>query len=251
MNDGTIDVFTLIALIAAVVVVLKLRSVLGRRTEDDDARIERQARERELGDQSPSGTSDNVVTLPRPGTDLDDHKSEPSRPTAEEIRERIQKMANNDPRLTKGLESVLAADPEFDPDHFIDGAKQAYELIVTAFAEGNLKVLRDILSDDVYRSFAQAVKEREKDGVVLDQTFVGINKANVLEAEVADGAASVVVRFGSEMISVTRDESGEIKAGDPNQVEDITDIWTFSRDVSTSRARANPNWQLVATQAPN
>ena len=249
--NGTIDAFTLIALIAAVIVVLKLRSVLGRHTEDDDARIERKIRDREFNDEGSTRDSDNVVTLPRREVDLDDQKLESDQSTAEEFRERIEKLANNDPRLMKGLESILAADPDFDPDHFIAGAKQAYELIVTAYADGNLKSLRNILSDDVYRSFADAVKEREKNGVVLDQTFVGINKADVLEAEISQGAANVVVHFGSEMISVIRDSSGDVKSGDPNEVEDITDIWTFSRDISSARARGNPNWKLVATQAPN
>ncbi len=250
MNDGTIDVFTLIALIAAVVVALKLRSVLGQRTDDDDARVERRTREREFGDED-RAKSDNVVTLPTARTDQDDLRPETPRPTDEERRARIENMANKDPRLIKGLESIRAADSDFDPDHFIEGAKQAYELIVTAFANGDLKALREFLSEDVYRSFEAAVKEREKDGVVLDQTFIGITKSDVLEAEVNDGNANVVVHFGSEMISATRDQSGNVTAGDPNAVEDITDIWTFSRDISTARARANPNWKLVATQAPN
>ena len=249
MNDGTIDVFTLIALIAAVVVVLKLRSVLGQRTDDDDARIERRTREREFGDEE--GRSDNVVTLPTARVEHDETHPEVPEPTEEEIRASIEKFANNDARLIEGLESIRSADSNFDPNHFIDGAKQAYEMIVTAYAEGNLKTLREYLSDDVYRSFEDAVKTRETEGLSLDQTFIGITKSNVLEAEVSKGAANVVVRFGSEMITATRDNAGAVKSGDPNEVEDITDIWTFSRDVSTARARANPNWKLVATQAPN
>lgn len=250
MNDGTIDVFTLIALIAAVVVALKLRSVLGQRTDDDDARIERRTREREFGDEDQS-QSDNVVTLPTAHREHDETQPEVPEPTEEEIRAGIEKFANNDARLIEGLESIRSADSNFDPNHFIEGAKQAYEMIVTAFADGDLKALREFLSDDVYRSFEDAVKTREKDNLILDQTFIGITKSNVLEAEVSDGAANVVVRFGSEMITATRDKSGEVISGDPNEVEDITDIWTFSRDVSTARARANPNWKLVATQAPN
>lgn len=250
MNDGTIDVFTLIALIAAIVVVLKLRSVLGQRTDDDDARIERHAREREFRDDE-KGRSDNVVTLPTAHTDHEDQHLEPPEQTEEEKIEGIKKFAKNDARLVDGLESIRSADPDFDPNHFIDGAKQAYEMIVTAYADGNLKVLREYLSDDVYRSFEDAVEDREKNGLVLDQTFIGITKSDVLEAEVSKGTANVVVHFGSEIITATRNSTGEVTSGDPNEVEDITDIWTFSRDVSTARARANPNWKLVATQAPN
>lgn len=250
MNDGTIDVFTLIALIAAIVVALKLRSVLGQRTDDDDARVERRTREREFGDEEQT-RSDNVVTLPTARVDHDEPHPEKPEPTEEEIRAGIEKFAKNDARLIEGLESIRSADPNFDPNHFIEGAKQAYEMIVTAFAEGDLKSMREFLSDDVYRSFEDAVKAREKNGLSLDQTFIGITKSDVLEAEVTNGAANVLVHFGSEMITATRDESGEVTAGDPNHVENITDIWTFSRDVSSARARANPNWKLVATQAPN
>lgn len=250
MTNGTIDVFTLIALIAAIVVAFKLRSVLGQRTDDDDARLERRLRERESQEEAASH-GDNVVNLPTARQDQDDYRPEPPKPTEDEIRERIKVVANNDQRLISGLEEILEADSDFNPDQFVDGAKQAYEMIVTAFGEGNVKALRDYLSEDVYRSFEAAVKEREKDGVILDQTFIGITKSNILEAGVEDGTAEVVVHFGSEMINVTRDKSGDVIAGDPNDVEDITDIWTFSRDVSSARALANPNWQLVATQAPN
>lgn len=250
MNDGTIDLFTLLALIAAVVVALKLRSVLGQRTDDDDARVERRMQERDYDDENQS-QADNIVTLPHARRNQDDHDEEADKPSDEEIRARIAKVAKNDVRLTKGLESIRAVDSDFDPEHFLDGAKQAYEMIVTAFADGNLKALRDFLSDDVYSSFEAAVNEREDHGIVLDQTFVGIKKSDIIEAEVDDGTASIAVHFGSEMISVSRDKDGEIRAGDPNEVEDITDIWTFARDVSTAHARANPNWKLVATQAPN
>lgn len=250
MNDGTIDLFTLLALIAAVVVALKLRSVLGQRTDDDDARVERRMQERDYDEES-QGQSDNIVTLPHARRDQNDDGYEPDKPSDDEVRERISKVAKNDERLTNGLQSIRAVDGDFDPEHFLDGAKQAYEMIVTAFAEGNLKALREYLSDDVYQSFEAAVNEREDHGIILDQTFVGIKKADIIEAEVDDGTASIAVHFGSEMITVSRDKDGEIRAGDPNEVEDITDIWTFARDVSTARARANPNWKLVATQAPN
>lgn len=250
MMNGTIDVFTLIALIAAVVVALKLRSVLGQRTDDDDARVERRMREHTRAENE-RANADNVVTLPTATVNRDHDDVEQEKPSEDEIRERIAKFANNDPRLVEGLKSIRAADPDFDPEHFIQGAKQAYEMIVTAFADGDLKSLRDFLGDDVFGSFEAAIKERQDDGVALDQTFVGITKSDVLEAEVAGGMANVVVHFGSELITVTRDKDGEVISGDPGEVEDITDIWTFSRDVSTERARANPNWKLVATQAPN
>ncbi|HML29480.1 MAG TPA: Tim44/TimA family putative adaptor protein, partial [Hyphomicrobium sp.] len=76
-------------------------------------------------------------------------------------------------------------------------------------------------------------------------------KAEIVEAEANNGVASVTVRFLSELISATYDKNGQVIAGDAQKITDVTDIWTFSRDVSTGKARSNPNWRLVATQAPN
>jgi predicted lipid-binding transport protein (Tim44 family) len=122
-------------------------------------------------------------------------------------------------------------------------------MVVTAFAEGNRKILKDLLSRDVYDGFTQAISEREKRGEQIDQSFVGINKADIVESDLKNGIANVTVRFMSQLISATRDRAGAILAGDPQRIKEVTDIWTFRRDVSTARARANPNWELVATQS--
>jgi predicted lipid-binding transport protein (Tim44 family) len=85
----------------------------------------------------------------------------------------------------------------------------------------------------------------------VDQQFVGIKKAEMLEAEVKNGIASITIRFASELISAIRNKAGDVISGDAQKIKDVTDIWTFSRDISTAKARSNPNWRLVATQAPN
>ncbi len=146
---------------------------------------------------------------------------------------------------------ILKLDPSFNPEHFVGGAKQAYEMIVTAFAEGNRKALKGLLNRDVFEGFSSAIVDRESRGEIIDQSFVGINKADLLEAEVKGGIASVTVRFVSQLISASRDRSGTVISGDPQKIKEVTDIWTFSRDVSTSRSRQDPNWRLVATQASN
>ena len=124
-------------------------------------------------------------------------------------------------------------------------------MIVSAFAEGNRRMLKDLLSKDVYDGFSAAIADRESRGETLDQQFVGIKKADIIEAEVKNGVATLAVRFLSELISATRDKAGEVVSGDAQKIKDVTDIWIFSRDVSTAKARGNPNWRLVATQALN
>ncbi|HKZ96972.1 MAG TPA: Tim44/TimA family putative adaptor protein [Hyphomicrobiaceae bacterium] len=250
--DGNIDLFTLLALIAAVVAFLKLRSVLGRRTGDEETRIGQRGRE---GNVQRSGgatpVSDKVVALPR--RDRDEPAGETAAAvSAAEAEARIKSLAGSDTAVANGLLAILKADPDFDPEHFLRGARQAYEMIVTAFAEGNRRILRDLLAGSVYESFNRAIAEREGRGEQVDQSFVGISKADILEAELdRNQTASIAVRFVSQLITATRDRSGQIIDGDSSRIRDVTDIWTFIRDLSTAHALRNPNWRLEATQSPN
>lgn len=243
--EGQIDLFTLLAMIVAVIAVLKLRSVLGKRTDEDDARIERRAREEVRNPTSAGAGSDKVVTLPR--RDREDAAAE-TRVDTVEADNRVREFAKGDETVAEGLFAIRKLDPDFDPGEFIDGARQAYEIIVTSFAEGNKKALRDLLSKDVLEGFTGAISEREARGERIEQNFVGINKADILEAEVKSGVASITMRFVSQLITATRDKAGTVVSGDPTRITDVTDIWTFSRDISTARARSNPNWRLIATQ---
>jgi len=141
----------------------------------------------------------------------------------------------------------MRADPGFDPNHFLDGAKAAYEMVVMAFAQGDETTLNQLLGSDVYDGFQRAIRERETRGEKVESSLVGIDKADIIEAEVKNRTGYVTVKFVSELISVTRDAEGEVVEGDPKKVREVTDIWTFARDVSSK----NPNWKLVATEAAN
>lgn len=247
--NGEINLFTLLSLIVAVIAIVKLRSVLGRRTDDDDARVDRRRREAAMQRTAAEAQSDKVIALPRREREVEPQEQAV---TVAEVEERIKSFAGEDSILAKRLMDILAKDSKFDPDNFLRGARQAYEMIVTAFAEGNRRTLRDLLSGDVYESFSRAITEREQRGEVIDQSFVGINKADILEAEVSPkGVASLTVRFVSQLITSTRDKAGNIIDGDETRIKDVTDIWTFSRDIGTKDARRNLNWKLVGTQAPN
>ncbi len=242
-----IDLFTLISLIVAVVVILKLRSVLGRRTGDEEARVERYRAER-AQQGTPATSSDNVVAMPR--RERDGAAPVAAEETQADAEERIKTYPGVEAAARNGLIDIARLDPAFDPDTFIRGAKQAYEMIVTAFAEGNRKLLKDLLSRDVYEGFTRAITDRESREEQVDQSFVGIDKADILESEVKSGIASITVRFVSQLISATRDKAGAIINGDSQRIKEVTDIWTFSRDISSAKARANPNWRLIATQSP-
>ena len=107
---------------------------------------------------------------------------------------------------------------------------------------------KNLLSREVFRRvLVGAIGDREGRGEQIDQSFVGINRADVLEAELKGGLAHVTVKFVSELISASRDKAGVVVSGDPKRIKEVIDIWTFAREV----ASRDPNWKLVATQAPN
>jgi predicted lipid-binding transport protein (Tim44 family) len=247
--QGQLDAITLISLIVAVIAILKLRSVLGQRTGDEEQRQRLEKRHRVQTEEE----SENVVKLPRRDREFEDIKPAPTAPvkTTEEVEARIKAVAGDDKETERGLLAILKQDPDFDIEPFVKGAKIAYEMIVTAFAEGNRKALKDLLSREVFDGFANAISAREQRGETVEQQFVAINKADIIDADLKDGIASVTVRFLSQLISATRDKAGAVISGDATKIRDVTDIWTFSRDISSPRARAQPNWRLVATQAPN
>lgn len=244
--DGKFDLITILSLVIAVVAILKLRSVLGKRTGDEQARIDQRARAEEARQRA--SAEDKVITLPR--RDREPEKSPAGageRAARQDSEAKLKTFAAGNAELERSLLAISQSDPSFDAAQFMAGAKAAYEMIVTAFAEGNRKVLKDLLSGEVFEGFSTAIADRERRSEQVDQSFVGINKADMLEAVLKSRSAQVTVKFVSQLISATRDQKGEVVSGDPQKIKEVTDIWTFARDV-TSR---DPNWRLIATQAPN
>lgn len=233
------DVYTLIFLVIAVLIFLRLRNVLGRRTGNERPPFDQ--RTQAPGAKKPSG-DDKVIAMPRRNGAAAPIPVESQFDEDEFIWEGYAKEGSS---LAKSLDDMLEADPSFNPKIFTEGARSAYEMIVTAFAEGDRKTLRPLLSPDVYDGFAAAVSEREERGEIIESRFVGIESADFTAAEIKNGSAQMTVRFKSALVTVTRDSSGEVIDGDPKAVSDVTDIWTFARPV----ASRDPNWQLVATEA--
>jgi len=244
MND-TFDIYTLLFLVLAIVIFLRLRNVLGRRTGNErqpfDPYSARDAKPN--GAQAGKDTGkDTVVALPR---GRDTHKNQ--KQSAEDVEEHLKKFAPKNSALWKALTAIMNVDPDFDPEHFIQGAKAAYEMIVMAFAEGNKRTLKQLLGTEVYEGFVAALDERAKNSETVESSFVGIGKADIIEASLKDKLAQVTIKFVSELITATRDQEGRIIDGDPNKVREVTDIWTFAREVNSR----DPNWKLIATEAAN
>lgn len=233
-SEHDVDIYTIIFLALAVFIFLRLRSVLGQRTGSERPPYDRPA------PNVVQRTQDNIV--PMPGTVIDQPPPAPPVDPAPPS-DRWKDIADAGSSVAQGLDAVAAQDSSFDPRHFLSGARSAYEMIVLAFANGDRRALKDLLSAEVYESFDAAIKDREKHEQKTETRFVSIDKAEIVNAEARDRSAQLTVRFVSQMISVTRDKAGAIVDGNPDKVADITDVWTFARDT----ASRDPNWKLVGT----
>ena len=231
------DIYTIIFLALAVFIFLRLRSVLGQRTGRERPPFNPFA----ARETRPGPVSDKVVALPQRPVEVPAvNPSEEEKPAVE----RWKGIAPADSAVAKGLDAIFEQDNTFDAKHFLDGARGAYEMIATAYAEGDRRTLKNLLAKDVYDGFESVIREREQRGEVAETRFVSIDSTDLIGAELRGKTAQVTLRFVSKLVSVTRDKAGEVIDGNPEKITDVTDIWTFAREV-TSR---DPNWKLVATE---
>ena len=223
----------------AAFLVLRLRSVLGKRTghERDQGGKFDPFRNR----QGQEGAQDKVIPLPER-----DGAPEPA-PDEEEEKPSAPAPRKSETSLAGALTQIKLADRGFEAESFLTGAKAAFEMIIAAFAQGDTRTLRPMLSNDVFEDFASAIKQRETARETLETTLVGIRQAEIIEAELQGKTAFVTVKFVSDQINVTRDAKAEVVDGDASHVAANTDIWTFARN---TRSR-DPNWTLVATGSSN
>jgi predicted lipid-binding transport protein (Tim44 family) len=231
---GSFDFVTIFFLVAAVVIFLQLRNVLGRRTGHERPPFDPYSK-REGVEAPDAADRGKVVTLPRR-----DGSEEQESPFAA-----VDAFAPVGTPLNDSLRAIVKVDQNFDPKEFVNGARMAYEMIVVAFADGDRKALKNLLSREVYEGFDAAISERESRGEVVKSSFVGIEKAEIVGAEVKDQEANVTVRIISQLISATYDKAGELVDGDAETVAEVNDLWTFARDI---RSR-DPNWKLIATES--
>ncbi len=228
---GSSDFITLFFLVAAVLIFLQLRSVLGRRTGNEKPPMDPYSPR----DAAKSLSDDNkVVTLPKKGEGDEENRF------AE-----IDAVAPAGSPLNDSLRGLSKTDPSFRPKEFLNGARMAYEMIVMAFADGDRKALKNLLSKEVYDGFNAAITDRESRGEVVKSTFVGIEKIDITNASIRDAEEQITLRIVSQLISATYDKDGKLIDGDAENVSEVDDIWTFSRDI---RSR-DPNWKLIATES--
>jgi predicted lipid-binding transport protein (Tim44 family) len=236
--DEFFDLPTLIVIGLAIVILFRLRSVLGTRTGNERSPLQRRS---EATAKAKATAEENVIQMrPRPIEAPPDENAERQ---ARKVANEIEQYSAGNSALATGLKAIAEADPGFSPKTFLEGAKLAYEMIVTAFAQGDRKTLRNLLDKEVYDGFERAISEREAAGHRVEFTFVGLPKVEISEAELDKRNALVTIRFHAEVVSATRDKDGTLIEGNADQVKTIADEWTFARNPKSR----DPNWKLVAT----
>ncbi|MDA0997002.1 MAG: Tim44/TimA family putative adaptor protein [Proteobacteria bacterium] len=221
----------LLAMIAGFLI-LRLRRVLGRRDGHEGGYPDPFRPDPDAKREPADDADENVVRLPDRSGDAPQADAAP--------------IGDGD-SMAAALTRIKIADPSFDPDQFASGARVAFEMILNAFSGGDRKTLKGLLSPDVYANFEAAISKRERANEVLEDTLVGIRSAAIVDAGIDGRMASVTIKFISEQVNVLRDATGKVIEGDPNRVVDVTDYWTFARDIRSS----DPNWTLVATESNN
>lgn len=210
----------------ALFLVLRLRSVLGKRTGN-----ERPSNERRQSDPLSPPTlpgrkdSDNVIAMPDRGGARDGAAAPAGSP------------------LDAGLAEIRAADRNFNDRQFVGGARQAFEMILGAFAQGDVKTLRGLLSDEVYANFANEIERREKAGEKLESSIQRMRSVEIVDAKLQGSEAMVTVKFVTDQVNVLRDAKGDPLPEQSTAPYEVVDLWTFARDTRTN----DPNWLLVAT----
>lgn len=235
------DIYTIIFLALAVFIFMRLRSVLGQRTGRERPPYDPYSRDTA---RPPQPASDKVVTLPERNPvpqGVPVPADEPETPPAF----RWAGVAEEGSATAAALDEIARVEPDFDAKHFVSGARSAYEMIVTAFAAGDRRTLKDLLAKDVYDGFVTAISDRESRRETMESRFVSIEQADLQDVTVRGRTAQLTVRFVSKLISVTRGPDGAVVDGSPDTVADVTDVWTFARELGTR----DPNWKLVATEA--
>ena len=145
-----------------------------------------------------------------------------------------------------GLAALKTADPAFDETNFLKGARAAFEIVLKSFAIGDTATLQRLVSPDVFAAFAEAIRVRQAAKQTAETTLTGIKSAEIVDVTIQGTTSLIAVKLVSDQIHATRAADGKVVDGDPDKSVEQTDIWTFSRPL---RAR-DPNWILIATQSP-
>lgn len=143
------------------------------------------------------------------------------------------------------VDKSLMEIPNFNKNKFLKSAQQAFQIITEAFNKGDAETLEMLLDKKLFKKFQDVIESRKHDNITAETDFIGFDKVDITKAQIkADKVAEITVEFVSEQINILRDAQGQVIEGDENYIQNITDVWTFERAISST----SPNWLLVSTK---
>lgn len=220
---GSLDI--IILLVAVVLIFQKLKSLLGTRPDEEITRAK-------ISEENAAKIFDMIVK-----------EAEKQQATAQMAIDGGS-SASVKPEEMSETDKILAKIPNFNKERFMSGAKRAFEIIITAFSKGDTETLENLVSGSLIKKFQEIIEKRRAEGITAETDLIGFNEAEITSAKITkDDIAKITVKFVSEQVNILKKEDDVIE-GDENFIQNITDIWTFERCLTST----NPNWLLVSTK---
>lgn len=234
MSDGFQFFDIIFIAMLAGFIILRLRSVLGRRTGNERPPSEEVQRRYEAPAEKPVaatvGGQNGRGDAPAIGG------------AGVEAPEYRLGLDENSPAFD-GIEAIRRRDRSFDLDSFVAGARGAYDLILTGFWSGDREAFRPFVSNEVFEQFDAVIRERESAGLTLDNKLERVRRIDVVGARLNGTVAEITLRFTVDAVFVTLDSEGRVVEGTPVDEVEVQDVWTFERDLNSR----DPNWTLIST----
>lgn len=222
---GSLDI--IILLVAVVLIFQKLRSLLGTRPDEEVTRIR-------ISDENAARIFDMIAK-----------EAEKQQLTARTAAEGFSSTAEEETEELSDTDKILTNIPDFSKERFLTGAKRAFEIIICAFSQGDTETLENLVSPQLIKKFQEIIEDRRVQGITAETDLIGFEQAEIVNADIdEENNAKITVKFISEQVNLLRNKDNEVIQGDENFIQNITDIWTFERCLTS----VNPNWLLVSTK---
>ena len=222
---GSLDI--IILLVAVVLIFQKLRSLLGTRPDEEVTRIR-------ISDENAARIFDMIAK-----------EAEKQQLTARTAAEGFSGTAEEETEELSDTDKILTNIPDFSKERFLTGAKRAFEIIICAFSQSDTETLENLVSPQLIKKFQEIIEDRRAQGITAETDLIGFEQAEIVNADVdEENNAKITVKFVSEQVNLLRNKDNEVIQGDENFIQNITDIWTFERCLTS----VNPNWLLVSTK---
>lgn len=222
---GSLDI--IILLVAVVLIFQKLRSLLGTRPDEEVTRIR-------ISDENAARIFDMIAK-----------EAEKQQLTARTAAEGFSGTAEEETEELSDTDKTLTNIPGFNKERFLTGAKRAFEIIICAFSQGDTETLENLVSPQLIKKFQEIIEDRRAQGITAETDLIGFEQAEIVNADIdEENNAKITVKFISEQVNLLRNKDNEVIQGDENFIQNITDIWTFERCLTS----VNPNWLLVSTE---